>query len=128
MRIDPQPGNIIVIIASAVLAPVRRPERLPSQSALEVLDRLHRNRVTHLLVETRIGFRWLKAIGREQRWRVQVDRRIGGIAARVDVDNFDILADRTRLEIVFPRNFDRYAAHAGEVIACGERWIERENA
>ena len=62
-----------------------------------MLDCLHRDRVDHLLMETGIGFRWLETIGREQRRRVQVDRRIGGVAAGIDVDDLDIFADRARL-------------------------------
>ena len=89
-----------------------------------MFDRFHGDRVAHLLMETRIGFRWLESIGREQRWRIEVHRRIGSIAARIDIDHLDVLAARAGLQVVFPGDFDRHPADAREVILGGERRIE----
>ncbi|WP_206107861.1 hypothetical protein [Paludisphaera rhizosphaerae] len=92
-----------------------------------MLDRLHSDGVAHLLMKTRVGFRRLKTVGREQCGLVQVDRRISGVAGGIDVDDLDVLADWARPEAIFPRDFDRDAAHAGQLIAGGERRIEGED-
>ena len=43
------------------------------------------------------------AVGREQIRRIEIDRRIGGAARRIDIDDLDVFADRPGLEIVLPR-------------------------
>jgi len=74
-----------------------------------------------------VRFRRLETVGREQRRLIQIDRRISGVTARVDIDDLHILADRPRLDVVLPRNFDRNAAHTRQIITGSKRRIEREN-
>ena len=71
---------------------MRRPQRDASQRALEVADGRHGDRVDHLLVEQRIGFRRGHAILREHPLLIQIDRRVGDATRRVDVDHLEVLA------------------------------------
>ena len=58
MRIDPEPRHVAVIGQGAsVLRTTTGPERLAAERSLEALDRPHRNRIGHLLMELRTGFR-----------------------------------------------------------------------
>ena len=81
-----------------------------------MIDRLHRDRVAHLLMEPRVGFRRRQAVRCEQRRGIEIDGRIGGIARRIDVDHLDVFADRTRLEVIFPGHLNRHATHARKVV------------
>ena len=76
----------------------RRPQGQASERALEVFDRPHRDRVDHLLMELRVGFRRRAARPATRRWGwLRSTRRVAAPARRIDVDDLEILADRTRL-------------------------------
>src|SRR5450759_5648552 len=86
VRVDAQPSHVLLVPVPSLAAffpAARGPEGAPAKGALEVADGGHRHGVHHLLVELRVAFRWLQAIGREEVWLVEVYRRIDAAAGRV---------------------------------------------
>lgn len=71
-----------------------------------MLDGSHRDRIGHLLVESRVGFALRHYHPGQRRWLVQVDRRIGGAANRVDINHLEILPDGAWAEVFLPGHLD----------------------
>lgn len=55
-------------------------------------------------MKLRICFRWHVAIPGNQIRVIEIDRKINNIAGRIDINNLDVFANRTRLKRL-PRNF-----------------------
>ena len=90
-------------LPSVIDAP-RRPKRNAAERLLEMLDGLHRDRVDHLLMELRVCLRWAQARSAREVRVIEVDRGVAAATRGVDVDDFDIFADRAWFEVLFPAN------------------------
>ena len=66
----------------------------------KLADRRHRDCVDHLLMELRIAFRRRPAVLGEQLLVVEIDRVVDTVRGRVDVDHFQIFADRPWLQLL----------------------------
>src|SRR5205807_5258308 len=62
---------------------------------------------SHLLMKLRAGFRRWETRPGQDVWMIEIHRRIAALARRIDVDHFDIFADRARLEVLFPAYIER---------------------
>ncbi|WP_334382504.1 MULTISPECIES: hypothetical protein [unclassified Bradyrhizobium] len=71
------------------------------------MNDLHRHRKNHLLMELRIAFGWRQPILRQKMRVVEIDRLVELAACRIDINDFEILVDRTDLKLVFPGFFPR---------------------
>jgi hypothetical protein len=79
-------------------------------------------------MELWIRLRRRQPILREQVRIVEIDWPVEHAARGIDVNDFDVLADRPLAEIVFPRYFDDdFVDHRGLEAGC-ETWIERQDA
>ena len=87
-----------IAIGIGSTAAAKSPFCLAAQGEFETSDRFTRHRISHLLVETRIGFAWIEAATQKHRRIIEVDWLIVGIVARIIVDHDEILADRTWLQ------------------------------
>ena len=77
---------------------VRCPESKATQRMLEVADCRHRYRVDHLLVKLRIAFGWCQPILGQQIGLIEVNRRVEAFTGRVEIDHFQVLANRAGLQ------------------------------
>ena len=66
------------------------------------MDDLHCDRKYHLLVELRIPLGRRQSVLRKKMRIVKIDRLVKLATGRIDVDDFEILVDRTDLQLVFP--------------------------
>ena len=125
MRINSQPSHIFFFDPESVVsiacvsrtgdAKTRRPQRAAPERVFETFDRPHRDRVAHLLMELRIALRRGQAVHSEDVIMVEIHRGITATARRIDVDDFDIFADRSRLEPFFPPNVGEGGVDVGGV-------------
>src|SRR5215216_1335324 len=67
-----------------------------------MLDRLHRHRISHLLMELRVALGRGKAVLEQQVRMVQVNRRIAAARRRIDIDDLNVFADWAWSEFVLP--------------------------
>ena len=132
VRIDAQPPHEFhfPVVRRAVLGlePARRPQRHPAERALEMTDGAHGDGVDHLLVELRVALRGSEPVLREQAGIVEIDRRIDHAARRIDVDDFEIFSDRTRLQsvvaVALPGDPNGDLLDGGRLGALGEARVE----
>jgi len=68
-----------------------RPQGPPAQSALEIADGSHRDRVNHLLVELGVAVGWRQAILGKQVGVVEVDRFVIRSGCGVEIDHLHVL-------------------------------------
>ena len=114
MWIDTEPLHILVMPVSVlILKPMWRPQRHATKRLLEIFDCAHHHRVTHLLVELRDSLRGRKAVLRQKVRMVEINRRVGAAAGRIDVDDLNIFADRTRLKVFLPSHVDYRLVNRG---------------
>ena len=76
--------------------------RTAAQRALEVLNRFHRYRVNHLLMEARIGFRGPQSGLGQHIGMVQIHWRVTAARGWIHVDHLQVLAGRAGLQVIRP--------------------------
>jgi hypothetical protein len=101
VRVDAQ---LTDVLGGAVARYARRPQHPAPQGVLEVLDRPHRHRIHHLLVELRARLRRREPVLGEQGAVVEVDGRVEAAARGVVVDHVQVVAARPGLELRLPRH------------------------
>ena len=102
VRADGQLLDEAAVVVGVLRVRPGPPEDGAAERALEVLDRLHRHGVDHLLVELRVALRGRPAVLREQARVVQVDGLVP-LARGVHVLDGEVLADRPLLASVSQR-------------------------
>ena len=117
----------LLAVGRLVRVPGRRPVHDSAERAFEVLDRAHRDRVDHLLTELRTAVGRGQAVLGEHLGRVEVDRRKQRRAFFVLVDDEDVLARGSRLEL-FPGNPQGRLVHDRGLEARGHAGVDREHA
>ena len=85
--------------------PAGSPQGRPAQRPFEVVDHIHPHGVAHLLVEPRIALVGSDPIGRQQAMLVQIDGIVDTGTGRIDVHDFEVLPDGTRLQRTAPVRF-----------------------
>src|SRR5580698_9281471 len=97
MHILALPANVAVSVLIVVRGHnSRRPYNLASQSTLEMTDGLHYDRIHKLLMKLRVAFARSQSVLRGNFLMPQIYRVVPTVACRVEVDNFEVLADRAR--------------------------------
>ena len=61
-------------------------------------------------MKVRIAFRRGEPVVRQHEVVAQIDGRVGAVAGRIDVDDLDVFADRSGLEIAVPTHVDKHFA------------------
>jgi hypothetical protein len=103
VRIDAQfLDRLVSSVFPALAVPTGRPDHLTSERPLKEMDDLHCDRKYHLLVELRIPLGRRQSVLRKKMRIVKIDRLVKLATGRIDVDDFEILVDRTDLQLVFP--------------------------
>ena len=131
VRMDAEPLDVVVApLPGAAVRRRRRPHQArpphhpPSQRAFEVADRLHRHGVDELLVKLRVAFAGRQALLRGDLLARQVHRLVPAAARRIEVDDFDVFTDRSRIH-----GFEGHAIEdfvdAGRLEPGGKAGIER---
>ncbi len=129
VRVDAEALHVVGIVQRIVRvgARARGPDGLASEGPLEVLDGQPGDGVDHLLVELGCPFGWREPGLREEVMVVEIDRFVEALPRRVDVDDFEVFADRPGCEIL-PRHSEDDLADRRGVELLREARVERVSA
>src|SRR5262245_6860394 len=87
MWVDAQPLDVTFILSIAL-----RPERLPSERALETVHRSHDHGIDHLLVKLRVPFGRREAVLSQHACVIEVYWCVKAPAWRIEINNFHVFA------------------------------------